>query len=85
MCSLYLVTSTEFSLKQGAKFRFYKLFAQGGYAVNKHMSVQVVKFMLHYPCEVAIHPFIVLVEFVIQVCYMYARRANHVLVYSWQR
>ena len=83
--SLYLIRSTETSLKQGAQFGLYQLFAQGRNSVDKHRSVEVVKLVLHNSGEVTLHPLIMLSKVLILILYPYALWTNNILAYCRQR
>ena len=53
--------------------------------VNEHVAFQMVEFVLHDACQVALYPFVVRLELFVKPFDMDAGGANHLLVDSGQR
>ena len=53
--------------------------------VDEHLGIQMIELVLHDTCQIAIDPFVVLLEVLIHVLHMNASVARHILVDAGQR
>lgn len=80
--ALHLVAAAEFAFEEGVEFAANHLLAEWGEMVYEHLSLKVVKFMLHDAGKESVDPFVVLVEVFVHVFDMNTCRTAHGFVYA---
>ena len=73
------------ALRQCLQLTLDELFAERRQMVDEHLGIQMIELVLHDTCQIAIDPFVVLLEVLIHVLHMNASVARHILVDAGQR
>ena len=75
-----LITATIAALGQSLELALDELFAERGDMVDKHLAVQMVELMLHDTGQIALNPFVVVLELLVVPFDMDACGTDHLLV-----
>jgi hypothetical protein len=72
-------------LDQCSQLALDKLLAKGRDTVYEHLSVEMIKLMLHHPGKISLNPFVMMLKLLIVPLHMNTSRTNHLLVNGRQR
>ena len=77
---LCLVAATIATHGECLQLRLNELTAQGRDAVDEHVPVKMIELMLHDTGQIALHPFVMLLEILVHPLHMNARGTDYLLV-----
>ena len=69
--SFHFVSAMRLTFQHGIQFSFYHLLAQRRQMVDEHLTVQMVKLMLHYTSKITFHDLVMLHQVLIQIFHTY--------------
>mgnify|MGYP007032391734 CR=1 FL=1 len=75
-----LVATTVAAFRQGNQLALDELLAKGRDMVDEHLPVEVVELMLHDARQIALDPFVVVLELLVVPLHMDARRTHNLLM-----